>query len=183
MPLKNPLKLASEACGCGEITEEEKYRRLDQLLDLYRSQSGNLINALYVAQGVFGYLPQKVIVHVAEQLKLPVIKVTGVATFYSFFSRFPKGKFTIKVCLGTACYVRGGRPLLEKIEHELKLKVGETTEDGLFSLEIVRCVGACALAPVVVVNNVTHRRVKVHKIVEILDSCRQSEIGGSHAAH
>lgn len=175
MSLKNPLKLAkSIGCNCDEISNEEKFRRLEELLGIYKSEKGNLISALYVAQSIFGYLPKEVIKFVSEKLNYPVITVEGVATFYSFFSKFPKGKYTIKVCLGTACYVRGGKAILEKVKKELNIDIGETSSDGMFSLEVVRCVGACALAPVVVVNNITHKRLKENKVHDLLNLYRRN---------
>lgn len=170
MALQNPLKIASEkGCISDTLSEDDKFKKLDEILEIYKNEPGNLISCLYVAQTIFGYLPENVIKHVAQYLMYPTIEVLGVASFYSFFNRFPKGKFTIKVCLGTACYVRGGKRLLEELKKNLKIKVGETSEDGMFSLEIVRCIGACALAPVMLINNDTHKRVKVNKINEILD--------------
>jgi len=148
MSLLNPLKVATNGCSCEALSEKEKYAHLDEILTLYEDQEGNMINALYVAQSIFGYLPQDVIKYVAKKLDSSVIKVAGVVSFYSFFNRFPKGKYSVKVCLGTACFVRGGKALIEKLQKDLGIKIGETTSDGLFSLEIVRCVGACALAPV-----------------------------------
>ncbi|MBP7551926.1 MAG: NAD(P)H-dependent oxidoreductase subunit E [Spirochaetes bacterium] len=180
MNIENPLKIAKKSgCDCENISEDEKFSRLGELLGIFKNEKGNLISSLYLAQSIFGYLPEKVIKFVAQELNYPVIKVEGVATFYSFFSKFPKGKFSIKICLGTACYVRGGKAILEKIKKDLKIDVGETTEDGLFSLEVVRCVGACALAPVVVVNNLTHRRLKENKIGDLLNNYKKSaNIGG-----
>jgi NADH:ubiquinone oxidoreductase subunit E len=172
MLLKNPLKIATEGCNCEDLTEDQKFTRLDEILNLYKNEKGNLISSLYVAQGIFGYLPKNVIKFVSKKLEIPVITVLGVASFYSFFNRYPKGKYTVKVCLGTACYVRGGKILLEKMEKQLGIKVGETTEDGMFSLDIVRCIGACALAPVMVINNDTHRRVKINNVNTILDGYR-----------
>jgi NADH:ubiquinone oxidoreductase subunit E len=173
MLLKNPLKVATDNCNCESLSQDEKFKRLNEIIDLYMDQKGNLISSLYVAQGIFGYLPKDVIKFVAKKLNIPIINVLGVASFYSFFSRNPKGKYTIKVCLGTACYVRGGKVILEKLEKDLKIKVGETTGDGVFSLDIVRCVGACALAPVMVVANDTHRRMKINNINSILDLYRE----------
>jgi NADH:ubiquinone oxidoreductase subunit E len=169
---KNPLKVAAEGCDCKALDENQKFDRLDELLNLYKNEKGNLISSLYVAQGIFGYLPKNVIKFVSKKLEIPVITVLGVASFYSFFNRFPKGKYTVKVCLGTACYVRGGRTILEKLVKELNIKVGETTEDGVFSLDVVRCIGACALAPVMVIDNETHKRMKVNNVNSILDVYR-----------
>jgi NADH-quinone oxidoreductase E subunit len=172
MALENPLKIAAAGCNCEELTEEQRFARLDEILALYKDQSGSLINCLYVAQTIFGYLPDHVLKHVAEFLDVPASKVLGVASFYSFFNRFPRGKHTIKVCLGTACYVRGGKQIMEAMVKDLGIKAGETTEDGLFTLEVVRCIGACALAPVVLVDEDTHRRVRPAKLAELLDTYR-----------
>lgn len=181
MSIQNPLKIAAErGCVSGFSSEEEKFEKLDEILDLFKNEPGNLISCLYVAQTIFGYLPENVITHVAKHLNHPTIKVLGVVTFYSFFNRFPKGKYSIKVCLGTACYVRGGRRLLQQVSRELQIKVGETTSDGLFSLEIVRCVGACALAPVMLVNNETHKRMKINKVNEILSLYQKEAKGGDN---
>jgi NADH:ubiquinone oxidoreductase subunit E len=177
MILKNPLKMATEGCDCEALDEDKKFDRLDKILNLYKNEKGNLISSLYVAQGIFGYLPKNVIRFVSKKLEIPVITVLGVATFYSFFNKFPKGKYTVKVCLGTACYVRGGKALLDKMKKELGIMVGETSADGMFSLDVVRCIGACALAPVMVINNETHKRVKVNTINSILDIYREKSGG------
>lgn len=169
----NPLKLASQGCRCEDLTEEQKYARLDGILALYKDLPGSLINCLYVAQTIFGFLPDEVLTHVARQLDMPTARVAGVASFYSFFSRFPRGKHTVKVCLGTACYVRGGKQIMEKLVHDLGIKAGETSPDGQFTLTVVRCIGACALAPVVVVDEDTHRRVRLAKVAEIIDPYRE----------
>ena len=170
----NPLKLASQGCRCEELTEEQKYARLDEILALYKDLPGSLINCLYVAQTIFGYLPDAVLSHVARQLDLPTARVAGVASFYSFFSRFPRGKHTVKVCLGTACYVRGGKQIMEKLVHDLGIKAGETTPDGQFTLAVVRCVGACALAPVIIVDEDTHRRVRPARAGDVIDHYRDA---------
>ncbi|MBD3221914.1 hypothetical protein GF314_11795 [bacterium] len=164
----NPLKIAAQGCHCEELSEEQKFERLDEILAIYREQPGSLINCLYVAQTIFGHLPDPVLAHVARRLGVPTARVTGVASFYSFFSRQPRGRHTIKVCLGTACYVRGGREIMEVLVRDLGIKAGETTEDGQYTLEVVRCVGACALAPVVLGDDETFRRVRPTKVSEIL---------------
>jgi len=174
MSLMNPLKVAAAGCRCEELTEEQKYARLDEILAMYRDEPGSLINCLYVAQTIFGYLPDAVLRHVAAALDLPTAQVLGVASFYSFFNRFPRGRHTIKVCLGTACYVRGGKQIMEQMVKDLGIKAGETTEDGEFTLEVVRCVGACALAPVVIVDDDTHRRVRPAQLGELLDHYRHA---------
>ena len=124
--------------------------KIDELLavcDEHNNDPGELINILHAAQGIFGYLPREVQEIIAGRLYIPVSKVYGVVTFYSFFTMTPKGKYPISVCLGTACYVRGAEKVLEEFQRQLEIKVGETTSDGLFSLDCLRCVGACGLAP------------------------------------
>ncbi|MEZ4388545.1 MAG: NADH-quinone oxidoreductase subunit NuoE [Candidatus Krumholzibacteriia bacterium] len=169
----NPLKIATQGCNCEEMTEDQKYARLDEILDLYRSEPGSLINCLYVAQTIFGYLSDAVLKHVAEYLDVPAARVAGVASFYSYFTRQPRGKHVIKVCLGTACYVRGGKQIMETLVRDLGIKAGETTPDGEFTLAVVRCVGACALAPVVLADEDTHRRVRAARISDIIAAYRK----------
>ena len=127
-----------------------------------------MINILHAAQELLGYLPQVVQQVIAADLHIPVSRVYGVVTFYSFFTMEPKGKHPISVCLGTACYVRGAEKVLEEIQKELEIKVGETTSDGLFSLDTLRCVGACGLAPVVTIGGKVYGRVTPEKVRDIL---------------
>lgn len=153
--------------------EIENYRKLDKIIDSFKGQKGVLIQALHQAQEVFGWLPEKVQIKIADGLDIPVSEVHGVATFYSFFNTVPKGEHTIRVCLGTACYVRGGKQILEQLSKELNTEVGGTTADRRFSLEINRCVGACGLAPVVTVGSDIYRRVKLDKIPGIIAKYRE----------
>ena len=120
------------------------------------------------AQNLLGYLPREVLLHISEQLKIPYSEVTGVVSFYSFFSTVPRGRHIVRVCLGTACYVRGGKEVLSALEKQLGIKVGETTEDRFFSLEVGRCFGACGLAPVVMVDDNVHQRVKPSRVKDLL---------------
>jgi len=129
---------------------------------------GPLIQVLHSAQELFGYLPEKAQVEIAKGLGISLSEVHGVLSFYSFFTTVPRGKHTIRVCMGTACYVRGGKQVLEKFEKELGIGKNDTTEDRQFSLEINRCVGACGLAPVVTVGEDIYRRVKLDKVPEII---------------
>jgi NADH:ubiquinone oxidoreductase subunit E len=151
---------------------------LDEALNEYRDKAGSLIPVLQIAQGLFGYLPQKVLKHISKKLDVPYSQVAGVVSFYSFFSTHPRGKYLIRVCLGTACYVRGGKEILESIKKALKIDVGETTEDKLFSLEVGRCFGACGLAPVILVNDKVHQRVKPSKIGELISEYKAAETEG-----
>ena len=168
----------SECCRCScktEVPESELFARLNETLNEYRGKAGNLIPVLQIAQGLFGYLPEKVLKHISKELDKPYSEVAGVVSFYSFFSTHPRGKYLIRVCLGTACYVRGGKEVLNSLKKALKIDVGETTEDKLFSLEVGRCFGACGLAPVILVNDKVHQRVKPAKITELLAEYKSAE--------
>ena len=158
-------------CSCGEeVDEEVLLERLDQILDDYRGKEGGLIPVLQMAQALFGYLPEVALRRVAKGMDKPYSEVAGVVSFYSFFSTQPRGKFVVRVCLGTACYVRGGKQVLDAFKKELGIDVGETTEDRQFTLEVARCFGACGLAPAIMVNDDVHQRVKPARIKQILAS-------------
>ncbi len=146
--------------------------QVKSICDKYGNDSGELINILHEAQHLLGYLPEDVQRVIAHKLNIPVSKVYGVVTFYTFFTMSPKGKYPISVCLGTACYVRGSEKLLEEFKRVLGIDVGETTPDGKFSLDCLRCVGACGLAPVVMVGEKVYGRLQpesVKKIIEELE--------------
>jgi NADH:ubiquinone oxidoreductase subunit E len=163
------------ACQCGEeVPEEELLARLDQVLEEYRDKPGALIPVLQMAQGIFGYLPEVALKRVALKLGKSYSEVAGVVSFYSFFSTKPRGKNVIRVCLGTACYVRGGKRVLDTLKQKLAIDVGDTTEDRLFTLEVARCFGACGLAPAIMVNDDVHHRVKANRIDAVLDQYRDA---------
>lgn len=145
-----------------------KSAELQTICKEFHNDPGNLINILHAAQGLFGYLPKEVQEVIAAELNIPAAKVYGVVTFYSYFSMLPKGKYPVSVCLGTACYVRGAEKVLEEFERQLEIKVGETTKDGLFSLDCLRCVGACGLAPVVTIGKKVYGRLTPEKVRDIL---------------
>ncbi|MBW1999959.1 MAG: NADH-quinone oxidoreductase subunit NuoE [Deltaproteobacteria bacterium] len=147
----------------------EVMTRVDEVIERYKEKPGCLIPVLEECQAVAGYLPQELQDYIARELNIPGSTVYGVVTFYSFFSMVPKGRHTIKVCLGTACYVRGIAEVINRLKSELNLDVGSTTEDRRFSLEAVRCLGACGLAPVVVVDQDTHGGVSPERILKILE--------------
>lgn len=149
--------------------------RLDDVIGEYRCKAGGLIPALQMAQTIFGYLPDAVISRIAEGFSKTVSEVAGVVSFYSFFTRHPRGKYLVRVCLGTACYVRGGKEVLDALKKKLAIDVGETTGDRMFSLEVGRCFGACGMAPVVMVNDDTYQRVKPARIGELLAQVTFSE--------
>jgi len=155
--------------SCRECCHKDKYRELDNTLQEYKGKPGALIPVLHRAQLLFGYLPRDVQIRIAEGLGVPLSEVYGVISFYSFFSLKPRGKYTIGVCLGTACYVKGAPAILEKIKETLKISDGETTSDGLFTLDTTRCVGACGLAPVMTVGDDVYGRLTPERISEILE--------------
>lgn len=149
-------------------TDSQKFERIGQIIDEYKDREGSLIQVLHMAQGIFGYLPLELEQFIAEKMDLPLSKVHGVVTFYSFFSTKPRGENTIRVCLGTACYVRGGKKILEKLHELLGIGAGETTEDRKFSIEVMRCIGACGLAPAITINGKVYKQVNPDKLEGIL---------------
>jgi NADH-quinone oxidoreductase subunit E len=151
-----------------EITEE-MWTEIDEIIDRYRGRPGALIPVLEECQNVCGYLPLEVQERISRGLGIPGSTVYGVVTFYSFFTMVPRGRHTIKVCLGTACYVRGGKENLDFLEQELGVGVKGTTEDLRFSLDSVRCLGACGMAPAMVVDDDTYAQIGKRTIMEILD--------------
>jgi NADH-quinone oxidoreductase subunit E/NADP-reducing hydrogenase subunit HndA len=154
-----------------DIKIKLKQSDVDQLKAVaaeFNNDPGELINVLHRAQSIFGYLPAEVQEVIAEELNVPVAKVYGVVTFYSFFTMIPKGKHPISICTGTACYVRGADKVLDEFKRRLGIEVGETSADGKYSLSCLRCVGACGLAPVVLVGDKTYGRVSPDMVAEIL---------------
>ena len=152
----------------GDLTPEVM-AQIDEIIERLRDTPGSLITVLAEAQGITGYLPIELQEHIAAGLNLPGSTVYGVVTFYSFFSMVPKGRHIVKLCLGTACYVRGIQEVANRLENELNIKVGETTEDKRFSLEAVRCLGACGLAPAMVVDEDTHGGVSPESALKIIN--------------
>jgi NADH:ubiquinone oxidoreductase subunit E len=160
-------------CTCGEqASEEELLARLDQVLDDYQDKPGALIPVLQIAQGIFGYLPETALKRIALRLNKSYSEVAGVVSFYSFFSTKPRGKHLVRVCLGTACYVRGGKRVLDTLKQKLKIDVSETTGDRLFTLEVARCFGACGLAPAIMIGDEVHHRVKPSRLELVLGKYR-----------
>jgi len=148
--------------------DEELIQSLDTFIQDHLEEKGNLIPVLQHAQDLFGYLPEEVLKRISKALQVPYSQVAGVVTFYSFFSTVPRGKHIVRVCLGTACYVRGGNEVLRAFKQTLGIDVGGTTDDRMYSLEVGRCFGACGLAPVVVVDDDVHQRVKPSRVKDIL---------------
>ncbi len=167
-------------CACGEeASEDELLARLDQVLQEYRPKPGALIPVLQIAQGIFGYLPEVALKRIALGLGKPYSEVAGVVSFYSFFSTTPRGRHLVRVCLGTACYVRGGKRVLEAFQRALKVDVGQTTPDRQFSLEVARCFGACGLAPAVMIDEDVHHRVKPSRLDPVLEKYRNGRAPAS----
>jgi len=146
----------------------QKLEKIAEVIAKYEAKPSNLIMILHAAQGIYGYLPYSVQKFIADRMNLSVPEVSGVVSFYSFFSTTPKGKHTILVCMGTACYVRGSKNLLEGLQKQLKVDVNGTTEDEKFTLNVARCIGACGLAPAMMVDNTVYKAVSPSKLDSIL---------------
>lgn len=144
-------------CDNAPITDQ--YHQLDNYIDKLPYKKENLIGILHHAQELFGYLPADLQWHIAQKLDIPSAKVYGVVSFYSFFTMKPRGKHVINVCMGTACFVRGAEKLLAELEKQLEIKTGQTTKDNLFTLESLRCIGACGLAPVMMIDDKVYGRL------------------------
>jgi NADH:ubiquinone oxidoreductase subunit E len=151
-----------------EVILPEMYNRIDAIIAKYKDKPGSLIPVLQQAQEVCGYLPHAVQRYIAKGMNISPSVVFGVATFYSYFTLVPRGKHVIRVCLGTACYVKRSEEIIEKIKAELDIEVGEITRDKKYSLEAVRCLGACGLAPVVVIGQDTYGDVAATKVMDIV---------------
>ncbi len=152
-----------------EIIPPEELSKLDGVIDKYYGNPGYLIPALKEAQEMYGYLPMEVQNKLSDGLNISPSHIYGVVTFYSFFTIFPRGRHTIRLCLGTACYVKGSKEILENITRDVGITVGETSDDGRFTLEAVRCLGACGLAPVMLIGEDTHGNISPKETIKILD--------------
>jgi len=146
----------------------EQVAKLDGIIARFKGKPGGLIPVLEEAQVTLEYLPIPIQKRIADALNLPLAQVYGVVTFYSFFTMKPRGRHTIRVCLGTACYVRGGKTIAESVVKEYKIAEGETTPDRRFSLEVKRCIGSCGLAPALSIDKTVHKRVNPNKLQDIL---------------
>ncbi|ADK84894.1 NADH dehydrogenase (ubiquinone) 24 kDa subunit [Desulfarculus baarsii DSM 2075] len=147
----------------------EMLTKIDQICADYRGKPGALIPVLQACQGVVGYLPEAVQQRIADGLGMAGHEVFGVATFYSFFTMKPRGRNVVRVCLGTACYVRGGKETMDRLTQHLTLNADGTTEDRRFTVEGVRCLGACGVAPVVVINEDTHRKIMADSVINLVE--------------
>jgi len=154
---------------CDSASTNEFAQKMDDYIESLPDKKENLIGILHYAQEIYGYLPDNVLWHIAQKLDIPSSKVYGVVSFYSFFTMIPRGEHIVNVCTGTACFVRGADKLKDELENQLKIKAGETTPDNLFTLETLRCVGACGLAPVMIVDGQVHGRLRTaQEIHEVL---------------
>ena len=160
---------------CAACGTAEQQAKLKAVIEESRSTPGCLMHILQEAQGIYGYLPIEVQKTIAKGLGISLSEVYGVATFYSQFFLKPKGKHKINVCLGTACYVKGGDKILEAVEQELGIKCGECTADGLFSIDSCRCVGACGLAPVIMVGEEVYGKLTPEKVREVIRKYKDEE--------
>jgi NADH:ubiquinone oxidoreductase subunit E len=168
-------------CNCSG-SDDQMMERLDDIIQSYKDKPGALIPVLQATQGLFGYIPANAIKRISERLNESLSKIFGVITFYSFFSLKPRGKFLIRVCLGTACYVRGAEEVLTALKQQLGVDVGGTTDDKLFTLDVGRCFGACGLAPVIMINDDVHQWVKssdVEKILKGYKNIKTENTGGN----
>lgn len=156
-------------------TRAEGFKTLEQFMEQFEDKESALIKVLYEAQHLFGYLSKEVMLFIADKLNVPVAKIYGVVSFYSYFTTEPKGRCQIKVCMGTACFVRGADKIARQFEHELDLKMGETSSDRKFSLDALRCVGACGLAPVVLVNDKVYGKVEADDVTNIIKESEGKE--------
>lgn len=152
------------------ILDKNDLQELDAFIDQFEDKEGNLIAILHRAQSIFGYLPAELQVHVAKKTGVSTAKIYGVVSFYSFFTMKKRGKHTVSVCMGTACFVKGAEDLLEAVTKELGVEVGEITKDGMFLVEQVHCLGACSLAPVIAIDGKVYGHMTREKIVKLLES-------------
>ncbi|MGE5675333.1 MAG: NAD(P)H-dependent oxidoreductase subunit E [Mycobacterium leprae] len=161
----------------GIATDDPRFPQLDAVIAEASGTPGSLIAVLHKAQQLFGFLPPEVQDHIAQGLKLPPSEVYGVVTFYNLFNTEPVGKYPISVCMGTACYVRGADRILAELQSELAIEPGQVSADGLFSLEVCRCIGACGLAPVITVAGEVHGKVTEAGVRRLIAEIRQQQAG------
>ena len=148
--------------------DKNKYGALNNIIDLYKDKEGSLIQILHAAQKIYGYLPLDLQQFLAGKLGIPLSRVSGVVSFYSFFSVQPRGQHTIRVCLGTACYVRGGKKIVEHLRKALNVDLGGTTADGKFTFEVARCIGACGLGPAIMIDDTVYKQMTPAKVNVLL---------------
>ncbi len=157
----------------------KKFPELDPIIEKYRGKKGILIPVLHEVQNRVGYLPDDIQKHISRELKVPLSKITGVISFYSFFTTEPQGDHTLGICLGTACYVKGAEDLVDEVKDQLDISEGETSADGTFTLTVTRCVGTCSLAPVLMVDNKYYGNLTPADISGILEKYQDSSQEGN----
>ena len=155
-----------------ELTNQEKFYELKVFVKENKEKKGYLIPVLYKAQSLFGYLSPEVQKAVAKEMNISISEVVGVVTFYSYFKTQPTGRHTVTICMGTACYVRGAKKILEALQGKLGIKMGETTKDLRFTLGDQRCFGSCGMAPVIMIDGNVHGRLTPSKLDAILEQCK-----------
>lgn len=158
--------------GCNGCKIDDK---LKDITNKYKKVDGGIIGALHEVQNTYGYIPEFAQKYLSKELNVPMSKIYGIITFYSRFTLKPKGKHHIQVCLGTACYVKGADKVLERFKQKLNIDDGKTTEDGMFSLESVRCIGACGLAPAIVIDNEVYGKVDEKKVDELIEKYKEEK--------
>lgn len=170
-----PAAFVYDAMPGREKTEDNRFGELDRVISLYSKEPGQMIRILQKAQEIFGHLPEEVQAYIAEKTETPVSEVNGVVTFYSLFSTEPRGKYTLDVCMGTACYIKGAQEIMDTLKEHLRVDSGETTPDHLFTVKSTRCIGACGLAPIMVVNGDVHGNASSGDILKIIKRYRKGE--------
>ncbi len=155
--------------------QEHARKQIKEIVDRYKDEKTPLMLILGTIQNEYGYVPLEVQEYVSELIDIPVAEIYGVVTFYSLFSLTPKGKYVIGICLGTACYVKGSQQVMDKFAEILKIKPGETTEDGLFTLDALRCIGACGIAPALSINGKVYPKVALNQVAKIINDLRKKE--------
>lgn len=153
------------------LLQNPKIQELDAFIEKINAKESDLIEVLHHAQNLFGYISEELLGHISEKISVPKAKIYGVVSFYSYFTTEPRGKNVINVCMGTACFVRGADKILREFESQLRMKTGETSIDGIFTIDSLRCVGACGLAPVVMVNDKVYGRVETGDVRRIISEC------------
>jgi NADH-quinone oxidoreductase E subunit len=158
--------------GCSNCNSSEKFNELESFINGLEDKRGALIAVLHKAQHLYGFLSDEVIYFVSEKMDIPTSKIYGVISFYSYFTTKQRGQYVVNVCLGTACFVRGADAIMKEFEKQLNIKAGETTSDMKFTLTGLRCIGACGLAPVVMVNEKVYGRMEKEMVLKILEECK-----------
>ncbi|SKA90202.1 NAD(P)-dependent iron-only hydrogenase diaphorase component iron-sulfur protein [Clostridium sp. USBA 49] len=159
-------------CCCCSNEDDDRIEKVREIVKEYKGIKGSLIPILHEIQKLFGYIKEEAMQVVSEELSVPMSEIYGVATFYSQFTLEPKGKHIIKVCLGTACYVKGSQDILNKLSSLLEVEVGKTTKDGMFTLEAARCLGGCGLAPVMMIDEKVYGKLIPDDVIKIIEEVK-----------